>query len=91
MRPRGLRDAVVRYDAASERGLRALLDARVLDEAAEGGIWVRLGTAERMDAKARVVALLLEQIRDESERLAGARVAELDVRAPDNPVVVPES
>jgi cell division protein FtsQ len=89
--PEHLRSAVVRYDAGSEREVRALLDGTVVGQAPEDGVWVRFGTAERVPAKAQVTELLLGQIRDQADRLGGAAVAELDVRAPDNPVVVPRS
>lgn len=87
------REAVDHYDAPSERGLRLHL---VLDqgaEAAEGsgepesqasGIWVRFGAAERAEDKAQVLDALLEQVRK-----APVVIAEIDVRAPDNPVLVP--
>lgn len=85
--PEPLRAAVVRYEAPSERGLRLHLDS---------GVVVRFGSADRVGAKARSVAMLLEQARTQSERHGEAgeaggemQVAEVDVRAPDNPVLVP--
>lgn len=87
--PLELRAQVVRYDAPSVRGLRLLLAGDAVTDLAEDGVWVRIGAAERLDAKVRVIGLLLEQLREEADRLGGAPIAELDVRAPDNPVVVP--
>lgn len=61
------------------------------------GIWVRFGVAERIEEKARVIELLLGQAREQAAH-AGTPVpdselppgiAELDVRAPDNPVIIP--
>ncbi|MGH8933243.1 MAG: cell division protein FtsQ/DivIB [Egibacteraceae bacterium] len=72
---------VDRYDAPSERGLRLHL---VLGEDDLDGVWVRFGSAERSDQKARVLEALLEEVRN-----AAVPVAEIDVRAPDNPVLVP--
>jgi cell division protein FtsQ len=60
------------------------------------GVWVRFGTAERVPEKAQVIDLLLAQAREQAEQRraegeggTGIGVAELDVRAPDNPVLVP--
>lgn len=87
--PAGLRANVVRYEATSARDLRLHL---------AGGVVVRFGVADQVEAKARSVALLLEQIRLQAERRAtaddeaeatGSAVMEVDVRAPDNPVLVP--
>lgn len=80
------RHAVDRYDARSQRGLRIHL---VLPDSSgapssTSAIWVRFGAAERSDEKARVLDALLEQV-----RWASGRIAEIDVRAPDNPVLVP--
>jgi hypothetical protein len=62
------------------------------------GVWVRFGRAERVSAKAEVILLLLDQARQQAqERRALGQdgddlgVAELDVRTPDNPVLVPRS
>ena len=61
------------------------------------GVWVRFGLAERAEAKGRVIELLLAQAREQAAQ-AGRPVAEgqlppgiaeLDVRAPDNPVLIP--
>lgn len=61
------------------------------------GVWVRFGLAQRVAAKARVIGLLLDQAREQAV-LQGVVLAEgelppgieeLDVRAPDNPVLVP--
>jgi cell division protein FtsQ len=81
--PGPVRALVDRYDAPSDRGLRVRL--------AEEGIWVRFGRAERVATKAQVIALLLEQAREQAtlRGTEGLGVAELDVRAPDNPVLVP--
>lgn len=85
--PGPLRAAVVRYEAPSERGLRLHL---------ERGVVVRFGSAERIGAKARSVGLLLEQIRARADRagsspegVAPSGPVEIDVRAPDNPVLAP--
>lgn len=87
--PPDLRARVVRYEAGSVHGLRLRLAGTDGGE----GVWVRIGTAERIDAKARVIQVLLGQVRDQARRQGGAEgdpaVAELDVRAPDNPVLVP--
>ncbi|MGH8885358.1 MAG: cell division protein FtsQ/DivIB [Egibacteraceae bacterium] len=96
--PSRLSHAVDRYDAPSERGLRLHLVLPELSGASPPapatssssssplppGIWVRFGTDERSDEKARVLDALLEQI-----RRASGRIVEIDVRAPDNPVLVP--
>lgn len=81
--PGPVRALVDRYDAPSDRGLRLHL--------AEEDVWVRFGLAEAVEAKAQVVALLLEQAREQAQIHGrdGLGVAELDVRAPDNPVLVP--
>lgn len=87
--PASLRTAVVRYDAPSDRGLRMLLDGSIIGEEGAEPLWVRVGIAERVDDKARVIELLIEQLRTRAGELGGPAAAELDVRAPDNPVVVP--
>jgi hypothetical protein len=84
--PGPVRAVVVRYDAPTETGLRALLHPDVVEAAGEEGLWVRIGTAERVEAKARVIGLLLAELGDLD---LDVPVAEIDVRAPDNPVVVP--
>jgi cell division protein FtsQ len=83
--PGPLRAQIDRYDAPSERGLRLHL--------AEDDIWVRFGVAERVPAKAQVIGLLLDQAREQAARAGRSDlgVAELDVRAPDNPVLVPRT
>jgi cell division protein FtsQ len=81
--PGPLRALVARYDAPSVPGLRLLLDAGG-GEADIDRVWVRFGAAERVDAKARVIGLLLDEA-----RARDATAVELDVRAPDNPVLVP--
>lgn len=61
------------------------------------GIWVRFGLADRAEAKARVIELLLAQAREQAaqaglpvpEGQLPSGIAELDVRAPDNPVLIP--
>lgn len=91
--PGPLRTAVRAYHAEGVRGLRLLLDPAWSGEE----ITVRFGIAERIDAKARVLGLLLAQARrqaagEEAGALAEqapAGIAEIDVRAPDNPVLVP--
>lgn len=99
--PGPLRTAVVRYEAPSARGLRLLLagpEAAGRDAGPQGdgddGVWVRFGVAERAADKAQVIGLLLEQAREQAA-LRGTPddlgVAELDVRAPDNPVLIPRS
>ncbi|HEY8338937.1 MAG TPA: FtsQ-type POTRA domain-containing protein [Egibacteraceae bacterium] len=83
--PSSLAARAERYDAPSERGLRVLVD----------GVWVRFGPAERVADKAAVIETLLRQVREQQERAAAEpgtpvpQVAEIDVRAPDNPVLVP--
>lgn len=101
--PDELREMVDRYEAPSDRGLRLRLRAPAGAETAapgpadERGVWVRFGLAQRVEAKARVIGLLLDQAREQAVR-AGVPVAEgelppgieeLDVRAPDNPVLIP--
>jgi cell division protein FtsQ len=76
------RDAVDRYDAPSERGLRLHLALNPQD----GGLWVRFGSAEEGEAKSRVLEALLAEV----DR-APVPVAEIDVRAPGNPVLVPRT
>lgn len=86
--PGPLRAAVDRYDAPSDRGLRFHLDLG--EGAATESVWVRFGTAERAEAKTRVLGLLLEQLQSLAEREGQTpQVVEVDVRAPDNPVLVP--
>jgi cell division protein FtsQ len=83
--PGPVRALVDRYEAPSDRGLRLHL--------ADEGVWVRVGRAERVEAKARVIGLLLDQAREQAAAGGdeGLGVAELDVRAPENPVLVPGS
>lgn len=77
--PPAFRARVDRYDAPSEAGLRLHLEAE--------DVWVRIGRAEEVAAKADVVDALLATARSQG----GSRgVAELDVRAPSNPVLVPD-
>jgi cell division protein FtsQ len=78
--PGPLRTLAERYEAPTPASLRLWL---ALDDEGEG-VWVRFGTAERVDAKARAIGLLLDRARVE-----GLPAGELDVRAPDNPVLVP--
>ena len=85
-----LRAGVVRYEAHGQHGVRMLLDGRLIADDADD-LWVRVGSAERVDAKARVIGLLIEQLRAGSGRVGEQAVAELDVRVPDNPVLVPAS
>ncbi|MDQ3530517.1 MAG: FtsQ-type POTRA domain-containing protein [Actinomycetota bacterium] len=92
--PSALRAAAVRYDAPSEPGLRLLLRLRGLRAqgraltALPPRMWVRLGTAERMDAKSAVLLELLGQLQRRDPELA---ITEINVTAPTNPVVVPAS
>lgn len=92
--PSALRAAAVRYDAPSEPGLRLLLRLRGLRAqgraltALPPRMWVRLGTAERMDAKSAVLLELLGQLQRRDPKLA---ITEINVTAPTNPVVVPAS
>ena len=81
--PGPLRAQVDRYEAPSDRSLRLHL--------ADSDVWVRFGRAERVDDKAQVIGLLLEQAREQAQvqGRSGLGVAELDVRAPDNPVLIP--
>lgn len=61
----------------------ASLEARAdddLDVVFASGVRVRFGRAERVDEKARALGAVLEDV-------AGASVAVIDVRAPNNPVV----
>jgi cell division protein FtsQ len=86
--PADLRERVERYDAASPRGLRLRMTGE------DGApVWVRFGLAERVDTKAEVIQMLLAQVHDQAARQADDAVTgaiELDVRAPDNPVLIPE-
>lgn len=78
--PPAIRKAIDRYDAPSERGLRLHL-------AGEGGypkVWVRFGSVDHSEQKAQVLEALIQEV-----RRAAVPVAEIDVRAPDNPVLVP--
>jgi len=90
--PAALRAAAVRYDAPSEPGLRLHLRLRGLRahgralDSLPARIWVRLGTAERMDAKSAVLLELLAQLQREDPEMG---IAEINVTAPANPVVVP--
>ncbi|MFO8075480.1 MAG: cell division protein FtsQ/DivIB [Actinomycetota bacterium] len=79
--PEATAERVVRYEARSGRSLRM----RVAPTGGEE-VWVRVGAAEDVERKAQALDLLLEQAGD---RLAEGGVAELDVRAPGNPVLVP--
>lgn len=102
--PDALRGMVDRYEAPSDRGLRLHLRAPVAagdgapDPVAERGVWVRFGLAQRVEAKARVIGLLLDQAREQAAQQGVAvaagelppGIAELDVRAPDNPVLIPD-
>lgn len=87
--PDRLRSQVVRYEAPSPLGLSLQLDS---------GVTVRVGRAEEVKEKARAISLMLAQLRDAEEGAEqddaadsdGSRVAEIDVRAPDRPVLVPD-
>lgn len=97
--PERLRAMVDRYHAPSARGLRLHLAGPPVegDGPPAPGVWVRFGVAERVETKARVVELLLGQAREQAaqegrpvpEGHLPPGIAELDVRAPDNPVLVP--
>lgn len=87
--PGPLRTSVLRYDVESESDLRFLLDVPDLVPETQEGLWVRFGLAERIDAKARVLGLLLDQARAQAAAGAAAPIAEFDVRAPGNPVIIP--
>lgn len=85
--PAPVRELIARYEARSARDLRLHL---------RGGVVVRFGVADDVAAKARSVTLLVEQARGQAERRApggtpddALGIAEIDVRAPDNPVLVP--
>lgn len=61
------------------------MDLRMEVETADGALWVRVGAPEEAALKAEVVAALLGE-----EAVAGAQGGyELDVRAPESPVLVP--
>lgn len=97
--PEQLRAMVQRYHAPSARGLRLLLAATPPEHRGPPTptVWVRFGMADRVEAKARVVELLLAQARDQAaqqgtpvpEGTLPPGIEELDVRAPDNPVLIP--
>lgn len=85
--PASVRAKIERYDAPSARDLRLHLRT---------GIVVRFGVAERVEEKARSVELLLAEAAAQAERRSSSiapgealGIAEIDVRAPDNPVLVP--
>lgn len=80
--PDGLDAQVRRYDAKGGDDLRMEV------ETGDGTLWVRLGSAEQASHKAEVVRALLPEAR---ALLGGGatEAAELDVRVPDNPVLVP--
>lgn len=73
--PGPVRSLVATYEAQGPDDL----ELRLVD-----GTRVRFGRAERVDEKARALGAVLED-------LAGRTVGEIDVRAPERPVVVPES
>lgn len=83
--PGGLRSQVLRYEALAERDLRLHLPGEVI---------VRFGDAEQIEAKARSVRLLLDQLQRHRQRAGdgaprqGEGETIIDVRAPDNPVLV---
>jgi cell division protein FtsQ len=77
--PEALRERVERYEAPRPRALRFQLSSPP--------VAVRFGAAERVDAKAAVILALLDQLDAPAVELPP--IAELDVRAPDNPVLLP--
>lgn len=87
--PPALQDRVERYDAPDEHGVRLLLRRDAPAEEGMSPITVLVGDAERVEAKAQAVDLLLARMAAEQD-LDLARF-ELDVRAPDNPVLRPLS
>lgn len=83
--PGDVRGQVERYEALSARDVRLHL---------RSGIVVRFGVADDVVAKARSVELLLGQAASQAQRRstgadAPLGIAEIDVRAADNPVLVP--
>ena len=85
-----LRAHFVRYEAAGPRGARGLFAIPGSDG---DGVWVRFGDADRIERKSVVTQLLIDQIQSQHEARGSAGlsdVAEVDVRAPDNPVVIPD-
>ncbi|MDP8969018.1 MAG: FtsQ-type POTRA domain-containing protein [Actinomycetota bacterium] len=90
--PADLRAQVDRYDASGPRSLRLHLRLGPASGLSQTGLWVRFGAAERVPDKARVIRALLEQAVGQSQLTAGGSspaIAEIDVRAPDNPVLLP--
>lgn len=81
--PQALRPQVVRYHAVAARDVWAHLESQEM--------WIRFGPAERAREKGRVVAALLAEEAEQAAREGRTprRPAEIDVRAPANPVVVP--
>lgn len=87
--PPNLQAMVRGYEARSARGLELRLATEEAEE--DGVVVVRFGDAERIDLKAQVILALLERARAQAA-LAGSGelgIAEIDVRAPDNPVLIP--
>lgn len=85
----GMRALVDRYEVHGPRDVRGHL---LLPDGHPEGLWVRFGDAERMGRKSEVAELLLEQTRAQGVARRGAgpeAIAEVDVRAPDNPVLLP--
>lgn len=76
--PAGIAARVERYEAESVEGLRVRFATEV------GPVWARVGRAEEVPRKAAVLSGLLDEL---PEEVTGAR--EVDVRAPDNPVLLP--
>jgi len=79
--------------ASAEGSVDVEGDTSQADGAVPEAIWVRFGTADRAGAKARAITLLLEQAHAQALRqgTTDLGIAELDVRAPRNPVLVPTS
>lgn len=88
--PASLRAATAAYRATTQHDVQLRLRTGRLDDPALaalpiGAVWVRVGDSAQLPAKGRVLLALLAQ-------LAGREppaIAEIDVRAPDHPVIVP--